>query len=81
MSINDDIVAGRHKSINVWEFTAIHPVPHCLSEQTESAERKLCEDIDTFFKALAQTKIDKFKRDKQDYKEGVIYSWSHSPFC
>lgn len=44
-------------------------------EQAEAMERKIQEDIDKLSKTLAQSKLEKIRRDQQDYEGGTVYSW------
>lgn len=46
------------------------------AEEKDSLEKKLREDIDKLSRSLKQMKMDKFRRDQNDYKEGLVYSWS-----
>lgn len=38
-------------------------------------ERKLRDHINELSQFLTRTKLDKFKRDEQDYTEGMVYTW------
>ncbi|KAK7912694.1 hypothetical protein WMY93_012905 [Mugilogobius chulae] len=40
---------------------------------------QLQEDIDAFGKTITLQKLDKFKRDRQDYNQGAVYLWPQQP--
>lgn len=54
------------------------PAPLDLREQSETTERKIQEDIDKLSKTLAQSKLEKLRRDQQDYENGTVHSWSRT---
>ena len=45
------------------------------ADQKDTLEKKLQEDINRLSRSLKQIKMDKFRRDQNDYKEGLVYSW------
>lgn len=48
------------------------------SAQTkESFEQKLRVDIEKLSQTLRQLKLDKFRRDQEDYKQGKVYTWTN----
>lgn len=48
-------------------------------KEREEREKKLNEDVDRLAKEIAKIKLRKFKRDKQDYVDGSVYSWTQRP--
>lgn len=48
------------------------------SSEHKTEISKIHEDIEKLSRALARSKIEKFKRDQRDYAEGTVYSWTHT---
>lgn len=44
-------------------------------ERAEVIKKKIEDEINTLTRTLTRTKMDKFRRDRQDYSDGAVYSW------
>ncbi|KAK7878367.1 hypothetical protein WMY93_034352, partial [Mugilogobius chulae] len=47
-------------------------------EDADSLEKKLREHIEELSSTLMRTKLNKFRRDQSDYKDGTVYTWQKS---